>query len=716
MNNLWSLAILLLLASNLCGLDIAGKVISPTGEGIAGVVVAGEKTAVMTNAQGFFRLKRLSPADTLLFYKYGYQRQRIGAAVCPSRVTLRQEAIPIDGISVDAATEEAVRLDVPGKTTIRVNDDAGSLAAVLKSNAQISLKGQSLPGRSNTISLSGHDARHTLVLLDGIPLNMNGKAYDISAIPAEMIAEVEVVPAGSSAYLGAGAIGGAINLITKKTVPNTVLQFTSKTTAGSFGAVGQSFLASRQSPIWGAQASIGLKKAKNDFTYTDPLDAAADEKRRTNNDAENLDALWKLNFPRVLAAEYQGSYRHYEKGVPGYIGQIGLFQDARLKGGVRRHQLRMSTQKQWFGTQISGFCSDEESTYRNGQNDSGDKTSFSRDGAKATIYADVNGWGRVTLGGEYGVQRFACKKPSSPLLSIDKVWLQTVAPFGKMQLRHGFGPFWLSLKTALRRDAISRSDTLQFADAPSWFAQVALEYEGLFRHRIGGSMSRSYSIPSFYDLYWQGGNVAMGNPYLLPETAHSHTLFYQATWGEQQISATWRDDEIDDLIYWYRSISGWKPGNIAACDLSSFNMSITLHPCLWSSIGMNWMRAKSADRSRLPDGSPANTYGLELPYHPSSQTVVWAELHPGKMTLKCTYRRTGSQWPLRWHSWGKMPAYELFDIQGSYRFQVSSEWRILLVAAVNNVLDAEYQSYPLDPAPGRNFTLGCTIEFDKMGG
>lgn len=61
--------------------------------------------------------------------------------------------------------------------------------------------------------------RGTLVLIDGMPLNQDGK-YNLEDIPSDIIERIEIVRSGGSVLYGSEASGGVINIITKKTAIN----------------------------------------------------------------------------------------------------------------------------------------------------------------------------------------------------------------------------------------------------------------------------------------------------------------------------------------------------------------------------------------------------------------------------------------------------------------------------------------------------------------
>ena len=67
------------------------------------------------------------------------------------------------------------------------------------------------------LSLSGAEARHTLVLIDGRPMaGDSAGVVDLSQIPADLIERVEIVEGPMSALYGSDAIGGVLNIITRR--------------------------------------------------------------------------------------------------------------------------------------------------------------------------------------------------------------------------------------------------------------------------------------------------------------------------------------------------------------------------------------------------------------------------------------------------------------------------------------------------------------------
>ncbi|KFD25219.1 outer membrane vitamin B12 receptor [Yokenella regensburgei ATCC 49455] len=72
-------------------------------------------------------------------------------------------------------------------------------------------------GQNSALYIRGTEARHVLVLIDGIPVPRPGIANnpDFSQIPVAMVQRIEYIRGPRSAVHGSGAMGGVINIITQ---------------------------------------------------------------------------------------------------------------------------------------------------------------------------------------------------------------------------------------------------------------------------------------------------------------------------------------------------------------------------------------------------------------------------------------------------------------------------------------------------------------------
>ncbi|WP_119418710.1 TonB-dependent receptor plug domain-containing protein [Desertibaculum subflavum] len=73
-------------------------------------------------------------------------------------------------------------------------------------------------GASTQLRIRGAEANHTLVLIDGIEVNdvAFGSEFDFGQLLAEDVERIEIVRGAQSALWGSDAIGGVVNIITRK--------------------------------------------------------------------------------------------------------------------------------------------------------------------------------------------------------------------------------------------------------------------------------------------------------------------------------------------------------------------------------------------------------------------------------------------------------------------------------------------------------------------
>ncbi len=94
-----------------------------------------------------------------------------------------------------------------------------SVFGLLKDQYGVSFTQQGAPGSLSYVYLRGADPGQTLVLLDGIALNMTNdpdNTYDFANLPVENIERIEILRGPQSTLYGSNALGGVINIITRE--------------------------------------------------------------------------------------------------------------------------------------------------------------------------------------------------------------------------------------------------------------------------------------------------------------------------------------------------------------------------------------------------------------------------------------------------------------------------------------------------------------------
>ena len=94
---------------------------------------------------------------------------------------------------------------------------ASDLADLLRFEAGLDIGRNGGPGQATSVFLRGTESNHTLVLMDGVRINpgtIGGAAFQ--NIAPDLIERVEIVKGARSSLFGTDAIGGVINIITRK--------------------------------------------------------------------------------------------------------------------------------------------------------------------------------------------------------------------------------------------------------------------------------------------------------------------------------------------------------------------------------------------------------------------------------------------------------------------------------------------------------------------
>ena len=252
--------------------------------------------------------------------------QSFAADISPSDtiiVTATRTEIPLEHatVPVRVITRDDIELSL-----------ATDLAELLRFEAGIDIGRNGGPGQATSIFMRGTESNHTLVLIDGVRINpgtIGGAA--IQHISPEVIERVEIVKGARSALFGTDAIGGVINIITRR-ADETHIE--AGAGAGSFD--------SRSAFLSG-----GLRKAKNQVSVALDWQDTAGFPPRTGSDVDRGYDNFSLN---VQAARDIGqgeiSLRHWRtEGTVEYLDFFLVPVDQDFRNSVTAFQF----DKQWSG-------------------------------------------------------------------------------------------------------------------------------------------------------------------------------------------------------------------------------------------------------------------------------------------------------------------------------------------------------------------------------
>ncbi len=144
------------------------------------------------------------------------------------------------------------------------NTSAG-LNHIIGRSASVRIREEGGTGSDFDLSINGLSGNSVRYFIDGVPLSSLGSGISLSNIPTNIIEQVEIYKGVVPAHLGADALGGAINIITKKNQRN-YLDVSYGT--GSFHTHKADLNAQFVEPETGLiiRPAIGVNYSKNDYT------------------------------------------------------------------------------------------------------------------------------------------------------------------------------------------------------------------------------------------------------------------------------------------------------------------------------------------------------------------------------------------------------------------------------------------------------------------
>jgi vitamin B12 transporter len=706
MRKFYLLILIGIIPITLFALRLSGVVTDRDGEPIEYVNILTETGIYFSNEKGAYQISVRGNEEEITFSKLGYAARSYKAGEIPKRIVLEISPMSISGISVHSdAYQEFYRNH--DKIVIDMSEPR-NLYSLLSERAEINIGRVTLSGERQTVSLGGHSDRHTIIMIDGLVVSKPGETFDLSLIPLSSIDKIEIIRQNASILGGSGGIGGIIHFITDQADGEEKAAISYQ--RGSYGKHHYHVNTNVRRPTWRFNLSISRQEAENNFSYQNPLvgDESV-EMVRDNNHYKGWDIHSVLaKRYKLLESRYTFSLKKAEKGLPGPISSVQLFDRATMDMQSSRHHLMLKYNNPIFIIHSDAYYFDERSIYDNTRSTMPvhhEKTDTDYQKLGASLNMELP-WQVLALNLKYEAQSEHLQR-SSQRNNIDaSMQNHAISAGSEIEMEH---EGWTAkLNLASRYDFTARSDTAKFDDILSWQIAPRVLFEDRFTLRIGGAYGTSFSLPSFFDLYFKGDTQAVGNIDLRPETSKGWNVFFEFQIPDFRLRLGYYENKIEDLIYWYRSVNAWKPGNVASAQITSLEAETEIRLSQIVSSGANWSRTYALDKT-----SDSNTYNRPLIYRPRSRISAFVKLNWQDFTSKIRYSRYGKQWTNRYTDHNTIPAYHIVDCFNSKTIRLDADWEAKLHLNINNLFDQAYELYSLTPAAGRIWECGITIKINR---
>lgn len=230
-----------------------------------------------------------------------YRRSLVALTLFSPLFAAAQTPSSLDPIFVTASRIAQLESETLGDVSIVPNEklrEAGqqSLAEILAQEPGVSFYNSGGPQNTTGLFLRGNDASHTLVLIDGVRINSsNYGGVNWNAIDPATIERVEILRGAASSLYGSDAIGGVVNIITRKPDGDEPLRAYANAGYGSHNTFKSGVGFSGAADGWNYNLSAGVARSSGfDATESYASDAYPDKDGyRQNSVAGALGYQWK---------------------------------------------------------------------------------------------------------------------------------------------------------------------------------------------------------------------------------------------------------------------------------------------------------------------------------------------------------------------------------------------------------------------------------------
>jgi vitamin B12 transporter len=548
------------------------------------------------------------------------------------------------------------------------------------------------PGRTASVYIRGSRPEHTLVLIDGVEMNdpmSPGRSYDFGYLTTDNIERIEILRGPQSTIYGSDAMGGVVNIITKKGKAKP--EFFISGEAGSFNTYRES-LGAGGANRW-ANFSIGashtesdgisasnkqLKKKGGGHGFMDKGSTHTETKEKDSY--ENTSVSARLGITPAKEFEIDFTYR--------YIDASGDLDDHAGAGGEDPNYM-IDSRQYFFRTEAALFLFDGLWDQRLGYSISDHNRIYINEADELHHLSQT--YGSTYDGNGYKLDwrhTLELHETNTLILGLetekenaeynyysDSHWGRYVYEFAKENARTTSYYFrdqielWKSFFTTA---GIRIERHNKFGSKATY--RIAPGY--LFKKTgtvIKASYGTGFKVPSLFQLY-----SLWGREDLKPEESKGWDVGIEQPFFQNvvRVGLTYFRNDFENLIdynYWKGYV------NIAEAMTRGVEVFILVEPLEDLTIVANYTYTQTRDKK-------TEKKLLRRPENKGSLNVNYRFLEKGNINLGVVYVGERDDW-VPWPRRGQVDSYTVVNVAGS--FDITKNFKVF--GRVENILDEEYE-------------------------
>ena len=544
-----------------------------------------------------------------------------------------------------------------------------TLAEILSTQAGVQFYSNGGPGASTSLSLRGTETRHVLLLVDGVRYGSATSGGPVlNGIPVDQIERIEIVRGPMSSLYGSDAVGGVVQIFTRRGQPG--FRPHASATLGSKRFGGLAAGVSGGDERWDYAVTAQHQRndgfsATNDHVQFGNFNGD-DDGFRQSSIAANLG--WKfLPDWQVRATVLQSNGRvDVDDGAP--PGQPGIDSQAKVRTQVLGLSVDGRVSSLWRTTVRAARSEDRYDTIRSASDfDLGlFQTTQDHYGWENRLALP---WGNVVL----GLERLE-QSVSKPPPQYDRLDRSINAAFVGFDLsRDGH-----HLQASTRHDRNS-----QYGSKTT--GAIGYGYDLNSNWRVGGSWGTSFVAPTFNQLYFPN----FGNPDLKPEEGKQGEAFVRYVRPGHEVRLARYQNRIRGYIP-----SGARPVNVPRSRIDGWELAWTGHHGPWSTrLSVDWLDPRNVTDNVLNSGK-------QLPRRAKRYATAALDRNLGDWIVGGAVRAVDERFDNAANT-VRLGGFTLFDLYGDWR--ATQDWS--LGVRLNNLTDRRYETAYGYNQPGREVYL-----------